>query len=135
MCAGYLECNDMQHCCHDDDDTHGPSWDGEEVRHAQCFICYRHCRIIDAPSPSQSPRNKGVIVNVSSGFGRYPGAFLAVYSATKSYADFFSRALAREYASKGIIIQVSHYCMCSGSCLQGALFMSVCPCSVPVSSS
>ena len=51
-------------------------------------------------------RKKGVIVNVSSGGSQFPTSLLAVYGATKVYTDFFSRALAREYASKGIIVQV-----------------------------
>ena len=46
-------------------------------------------------------------MNVSSGFGRFPASMNTVYSATKVYSDFFSRALQHEYSDKGIIVQVN----------------------------
>ena len=43
---------------------------------------------------------------MSSGGSLFPAGRIAVYGATKVYIDFFSRALAREYAGKGIVVQV-----------------------------
>ena len=31
FCIGCMEHNGLQHCCRDDDDTHCPTWDAEEV--------------------------------------------------------------------------------------------------------
>lgn len=55
--------------------------------------------------PGMSKRKGGVIVNVASASGRIPTPMLTVYSATKAYMDFFSRAMQLEYKSKGIIVQ------------------------------
>ncbi|XP_015783010.1 very-long-chain 3-oxoacyl-CoA reductase [Tetranychus urticae] len=48
---------------------------------------------------------RGVIINIASYAGSLPLPLLTVYSATKAYVDYFSRALHLEYESKGIIIQ------------------------------
>jgi len=50
-------------------------------------------------------RKRGAIINLSSISGCHPVPLLTVYSATKAYVDFFSRALQQEYAGKGIIVQ------------------------------
>ena len=50
-------------------------------------------------------RKRGAIVNVGSASGFRPMGLLGEYSASKAYSDFFSRALADEYAPKGIFIQ------------------------------
>lgn len=42
-------------------------------------------------------RKRGAIVNIASASGYAPTPLLTVYSATKAYMDFFSRALAAEY--------------------------------------
>lgn len=55
--------------------------------------------------PGMTARKGGVIVNVSSASGRIPTPFLALYSASKAYMDFFSRSIDIEYKSKGIIVQ------------------------------
>ncbi|XP_033638686.1 very-long-chain 3-oxoacyl-CoA reductase-like [Asterias rubens] len=55
--------------------------------------------------PGMLERKKGIVVNVSSASGMNPSPLLTVYSATKAYMDFFTRALQTEYASKGIIFQ------------------------------
>lgn len=55
--------------------------------------------------PSMVEKRKGVIINNASGSGRIPAPLLTVYSASKAYVDFFSRALNTEYKSKGIIVQ------------------------------
>ena len=49
-------------------------------------------------------RGRGHIVNVSSIVGRSGYRGLAVYSATKAALDGFTRALARELGSRGIIV-------------------------------
>ena len=50
-------------------------------------------------------RKKGAIVNLSSMAGRVPTPMLSVYSGTKAYVDFFSKCLAQEYKSQGIVVQ------------------------------
>uniref|UniRef100_A0A8B9JPU1 Hydroxysteroid (17-beta) dehydrogenase 12b n=1 Tax=Astyanax mexicanus TaxID=7994 RepID=A0A8B9JPU1_ASTMX len=50
-------------------------------------------------------RSKGVILNISSASGMYPVPLLTLYSSSKAFVDFFSRALDAEYKSKGVIIQ------------------------------
>ncbi|GFY52139.1 very-long-chain 3-oxoacyl-CoA reductase [Trichonephila inaurata madagascariensis] len=48
---------------------------------------------------------KGIIINVSSLMAIYPMPLLAVYSASKAYMDYLSRATFYEYKDTGIIIQ------------------------------
>jgi 3-oxoacyl-[acyl-carrier protein] reductase len=49
-------------------------------------------------------RGGGYIVNISSIVGRSGYRGLAVYSATKAALDGFTRALARELGSRGIVV-------------------------------
>lgn len=55
--------------------------------------------------PKMVKKGGGVIVNISSASGRIPVPFLTIYSSTKAYMDFFSKATQLEYKSKGIIVQ------------------------------
>ena len=55
--------------------------------------------------PGMLRRKRGAIVNLSSYSGIYPVGLLSVYSATKSYVDYFSRSLQQEYGADGIFIQ------------------------------
>lgn len=55
--------------------------------------------------PVMLRKRKGIIINNASASGRIPTPMLTVYSASKAYMDFFSRALNTEYANKGIIVQ------------------------------
>lgn len=55
--------------------------------------------------PVMLRKRKGIIINNASASGRIPTPMLTVYSASKAYMDFFSRALNTEYADKGIIVQ------------------------------
>ncbi|XP_069799700.1 very-long-chain 3-oxoacyl-CoA reductase-B-like isoform X1 [Dendropsophus ebraccatus] len=55
--------------------------------------------------PTMIQRKKGLIINVSSEAGSHPFPMLTIYSATKVFVDYFSRALNIEYKSKGITIQ------------------------------
>ncbi|GFW72046.1 very-long-chain 3-oxoacyl-CoA reductase [Trichonephila clavipes] len=48
---------------------------------------------------------KGIIINVSSLMAIYPMPLLAVYSASKAYMDYLSRATFYEYKDTGITIQ------------------------------
>ncbi|KYO20696.1 testosterone 17-beta-dehydrogenase 3 isoform D [Alligator mississippiensis] len=52
------------------------------------------------------PRQKGLILNLSSGLGTFPCPLYTLYSASKAYICTFSKALQAEYKKKGIIIQV-----------------------------
>ncbi|KAL7079534.1 hypothetical protein ACQ4LE_001229 [Meloidogyne hapla] len=51
------------------------------------------------------PRKKGIIVNIASTLGYFQWYYLAVYSATKRYAQWLSAILQNEYAGSGIVIQ------------------------------
>ncbi len=55
--------------------------------------------------PGMVSRKGGIIINVASASGRVPTPLLTVYSATKAYMDFFSRAIDQEYRSRGVIVQ------------------------------
>ncbi|XP_055346655.1 very-long-chain 3-oxoacyl-CoA reductase-like [Paramacrobiotus metropolitanus] len=55
--------------------------------------------------PSMVQTKKGCIINISSVNGDIPAPKSALYSGTKAFVDFFSRALTEEYKSKGIIVQ------------------------------
>ena len=55
--------------------------------------------------PVMLRKRKGIIINNASASGRIPTPMLTVYSASKAYMDFFSRALNTEYADKGIVVQ------------------------------
>ncbi|XP_009980144.1 PREDICTED: testosterone 17-beta-dehydrogenase 3-like [Tauraco erythrolophus] len=52
------------------------------------------------------PRQKGLILNLSSGLGTFPCPLYTMYSASKAFISTFSKALQAEYKTKGIIIQV-----------------------------
>ncbi|NWQ81110.1 DHB3 dehydrogenase, partial [Columbina picui] len=52
------------------------------------------------------PRQKGLILNLSSGLGTFPCPLYTTYSASKAFIKTFSKALQAEYKEKGIIIQV-----------------------------
>ena len=51
------------------------------------------------------PREKGAIINISSGSALYPMPLLAEYAAAKTFIEKFSIALNAEYSSKGIFVQ------------------------------
>ncbi|XP_063267061.1 inactive hydroxysteroid dehydrogenase-like protein 1 isoform X2 [Prinia subflava] len=55
--------------------------------------------------PGMVKKRKGAIVNVSSSMCCQPTPRSPVYGASKTYLDYFSRALHYEYASKGIFVQ------------------------------
>ncbi|KAM6194992.1 inactive hydroxysteroid dehydrogenase-like protein 1 [Sarcoramphus papa] len=55
--------------------------------------------------PGMVEKKKGAIVNVSSASCCQPTPMLTIYGASKTYLDYFSRALHYEYASKGIFVQ------------------------------
>lgn len=55
--------------------------------------------------PQMVVNRKGVVINISSVAGDDYTPNMALYSATKSFSNFFSQALAQEYKSKGIIVQ------------------------------
>uniref|UniRef100_A0A8C2PEE5 17beta-estradiol 17-dehydrogenase n=1 Tax=Capra hircus TaxID=9925 RepID=A0A8C2PEE5_CAPHI len=51
-------------------------------------------------------RQKGLILNISSGAALFPWPLYSTYSASKAFVYTFSKALQAEYKEKGIIIQV-----------------------------
>ena len=62
-------------------------------------------RLTHAVLPAMLQRRSGAVINLSSFTGRIPTPMLAVYSATKAYADFFSHALHAEVAPQGVVVQ------------------------------
>nr|XP_060620483.1 very-long-chain 3-oxoacyl-CoA reductase [Anolis sagrei ordinatus] len=67
--------------------------------------CISVCKMTQLVLPGMLKRSKGVIVNVSSISAVSPTPFLAVYSATKAFVNYFSHCLNVEYRRKGIIVQ------------------------------
>ncbi|XP_072452994.1 17-beta-hydroxysteroid dehydrogenase type 3 isoform X2 [Notamacropus eugenii] len=71
-----------------------------------------HCNISSVVKMTQlllrdmEKRRKGLVLNISSGAGRFPWPLCSVYSSAKAFVYTFSRALQVEYKEKGIIIQV-----------------------------
>ncbi|XP_009669658.1 17-beta-hydroxysteroid dehydrogenase type 3 isoform X1 [Struthio camelus] len=71
-----------------------------------------NCNIISVIKMTQiilkkmEPRQKGLILNLSSGLGTFPCPLYTMYSASKAFICTFSKALQAEYKEKGIIIQV-----------------------------
>lgn len=55
--------------------------------------------------PDMAKRGRGAIINMSSSAAIYPLPMMAVYSATKVYVDYFTRAIQHEYKGRGIDIQ------------------------------
>ncbi|XP_031161817.1 testosterone 17-beta-dehydrogenase 3 isoform X2 [Sander lucioperca] len=60
------------------------------------------CKII---LPGMENREKGVIVNISSGVASIPFPLYTLYAASKVFVERFSQGLQAEYKDKGIIIQ------------------------------
>nr|XP_010965757.1 testosterone 17-beta-dehydrogenase 3 isoform X1 [Camelus bactrianus] len=71
-----------------------------------------HCNITSVVKMTQlilkhmESRQKGLILNISSGMALSPWPLYATYSASKAFMCTFSKALQAEYKAKGIIIQV-----------------------------
>ncbi|XP_032874671.1 testosterone 17-beta-dehydrogenase 3 [Amblyraja radiata] len=55
--------------------------------------------------PMMKDRQKGLILNISSGVANIPCPFFSLYSSTKIFIERFSRGCQAEYGSKNIIIQ------------------------------
>ncbi|XP_043851476.1 very-long-chain 3-oxoacyl-CoA reductase-like isoform X1 [Dromiciops gliroides] len=55
--------------------------------------------------PQMIARGCGVIINISSEFGKYPVPFTTMYGATKAFINSFSQSVAIEYQSSGVIVQ------------------------------
>ncbi|XP_037349809.1 17-beta-hydroxysteroid dehydrogenase type 3 [Talpa occidentalis] len=71
-----------------------------------------HCNITSVVKMTQlilksmESRQKGLILNISSGTALFPWPLYSLYSASKAFMHTFSKALQVEYKAKGIIIQV-----------------------------
>ena len=57
--------------------------------------------------PGMVRRKRGLILNVASMAAVRPIQIMTMYSATKTFINFFSQGLSYEYESKGITIQAS----------------------------
>ncbi|KAI5757481.1 unnamed protein product [Gulo gulo] len=71
-----------------------------------------HCNITSVVKMTQlilkhmESRQKGLILNISSGVALCPWPLYSMYSASKAFVCTFSKALQAEYKRKGVIIQV-----------------------------
>ncbi|XP_054443939.1 17-beta-hydroxysteroid dehydrogenase type 3 [Pteronotus mesoamericanus] len=71
-----------------------------------------HCNITSVVKMTQlvlkhmESRQKGLILNISSGMALFPWPLYSTYAASKAFVCTFSKALQAEYKAKGIIIQV-----------------------------
>lgn len=63
------------------------------------------CKMTSLVIPYMVDQSNGVILNISSFTALSPSPMLSLYAGTKSFVDIFSRSIASEYYSKGIIIQ------------------------------
>lgn len=55
--------------------------------------------------PKMVAQKKGLILNISSGSGLKPLPTLALYGASKQFVDSFSKAVATECKSEGVVVQ------------------------------
>ncbi|XP_069463213.1 very-long-chain 3-oxoacyl-CoA reductase-like [Ambystoma mexicanum] len=55
--------------------------------------------------PGMVKRKRGAVINISSEAGAHPTPLFNVYSSTKAYVSFFSKALEAEYRNLGITVQ------------------------------
>lgn len=55
--------------------------------------------------PGMLARKRGAVVNIGSYAGDFPQGLLTVYSASKVYVEYFTRALHQEYSGSGVIFQ------------------------------
>ncbi|XP_054155636.1 very-long-chain 3-oxoacyl-CoA reductase-B-like [Oppia nitens] len=67
--------------------------------------CRSMTRLIGLVLPGMVANRSGIILNVCSYSACFPTPLLALYSASKIYGDYLSRALNAEYRSRGIVIQ------------------------------
>nr|XP_060620435.1 very-long-chain 3-oxoacyl-CoA reductase-like [Anolis sagrei ordinatus] len=67
--------------------------------------CISVCKMTQLVLPNMVKRSKGVILNMSSIVAVNQAPFLAVYTATKGFVNYFSHCLNVEYRDKGIIVQ------------------------------
>ena len=51
------------------------------------------------------PKKRGVVINMSSFSAIYPTPLLGLFSASKAYVDYLSRAVSEEYCCDGVFIQ------------------------------
>ena len=74
----------------------------EDLIYINAISCTKMMHLV---LPVMEKQRSGIVINLSSISGTSPAPLLAVYSASKAYVDFLSRALAIEYETKGIVIQ------------------------------
>lgn len=55
--------------------------------------------------PLMEKRRSGIVINISSYSALFPTPLLSMYSASKIYMDYLSRALHAEYKDRGIVVQ------------------------------
>nr|ADF80270.1 17-beta hydroxysteroid dehydrogenase 12 [Haliotis diversicolor supertexta] len=61
--------------------------------------------MISIVTPGMIERGRGYVINIASSAGERPMPLLALYSASKVFMDYLTKALQIEYGSKGITFQ------------------------------
>jgi len=77
----------------------------ENIRNMINVNCFSITFMSKIVLPGMVEKRKGAIINISSLSGLREVPFLTVYSATKSFVEYFSTGLREEFQSKGITVQ------------------------------
>ena len=77
----------------------------EDIKNMIFVNCHSFLRMTHMVLPGMLDRNRGVIINISSGSGVHPIPLLSNYSGTKAFIQKTSQALNYEYKSYNILIQ------------------------------
>ncbi|KAG8990304.1 hypothetical protein FRB90_001825 [Tulasnella sp. 427] len=65
-------------------------------------------RMTQIALPAMLAKKNGLILNIGSFAGSVPGPMLATYSGSKAFLSTWSQALADEYKSRGIVVELVH---------------------------
>uniref|UniRef100_A0A8C5SX62 3-ketoacyl-CoA reductase n=1 Tax=Laticauda laticaudata TaxID=8630 RepID=A0A8C5SX62_LATLA len=63
------------------------------------------CKMTQLVLPRMVERSKGIIINITSISVSTITPFVTLYSASKSFGNYFSQALSLEYKEKGVLVQ------------------------------
>lgn len=77
----------------------------ERLREILELNCQTTVQMTHLILPAMVAKGRGAIINISSFVANSPAPFIGVYAATKIFVNYFSAALSKEYASKGILVQ------------------------------
>lgn len=82
--------------------------DAQDLDHMVNVNCSAMIFLTAAVVGSMESRKTGLIINISSDFGRLPAPLVSLYGATKAFVIHFSKCIRYEYAPSNIHVQ----CIC-----------------------